>query len=111
MANILKYTHTKLEEAVICSAGYYTPLKEVRLRYKNREILYMVAHAVLESSCCGSSRGTYVSVPGYIINWQSMTNEAGLPVSKVEPISDEATREDVRRIISEAEPVSQIEFW
>ena len=111
MTENLKYTHTKLEEDVICPAGYYTPLKEARLKYNNREILYMVGHAVLESSCCGSARGTYVTVPGYIVNWQSMTNEAGLPVSEVEPISDEATRENIRRIIKEAESISQINFW
>ncbi len=111
MANNLKYTHTKLEEDVICPAGYYTPLKEVRLKYNDREVLYMVGHAVMESSCCGSARGTYVTVPGYIVNWQNKTNEAGLPVSEVEPISDEATRENIRRIIQEAEAISQIDFW
>jgi len=111
LADNLEYTHRKLEEDVICPAGYYTPLKEVRLKYNNREILYMVGHVVLESSCCGSARGTYVSVPGYIVNWQSGKNEAGLPVSEVEPISDEATRENVRQIIREAESISQIDFW
>jgi len=107
----LEYTHTKLEEDVICPAGYYTPLKEVRLKYNDREILYMVGHAVMESSCCGSARGTYVSVPGYIVNWQSRTNEAGLPVSEVEPISGKSTRDNIRQIIKEAESISQIDFW
>ena len=111
MTEKLEYTHTKLEEDIICPAGYYTPLKEVRLKYNDREVLYMVGHAVMESSCCGSARGIYVSVPGYIVNWQSMTNETGLHVSEVEPISDEATRENIRRIIKEAESISQINFW
>ena len=111
MTEKLEYTHTKLEEDVICPAGYYTPLKEVRLKYNDREVLYMVGHVVMESSCCGSARGTYVTVPGYIVNWQNKTNEAGLPVSEVELISDEATRENIRRTIREAESIFQIDFW
>ena len=111
MTEKLEYTHTKLEEDVTCPAGYYTPHKEVRLEYNNREVLYVVGRAVMESSCCGFGSWTYVSVPGYIVNWQNRTNKASLPVSEVEPISGEATKENIRRIIKEAESVSQIEFW
>ena len=92
-------------------AGYYTPLKEVRLKYNNREALYVVGQAVIESSCCGSGSRGYAIVPGYILNWQNKTNEAGLPVSEVEPISDKLAREDINRIIKETEVNSQIEFW
>ena len=111
MANTLKYTHQKLEEDVICPHGYYTPLKEVRLKYNNREVLYMVGHAVLESSCCGSAKGKYVTVPGYIVKWQSTKNEDGLPVSEVELISGEEARKNIKQLIREAEAISQIEFW
>ena len=111
MAKNLEYTHLKLNEDSCCPAGYYTPEKEVRLKYNNREVLYVVGHAVMESSCCGIGDWTYALVPGYIVGWQTGKNEAGLPVSEVEPVSDRATRGDVRRIIGEAEFVSQIEFW
>ena len=111
MTNILEYTHSKLNEDLYSIAGYYTPQEEVRLKYNNREVLYVVGHAVMESSCCGTGSWTYALVPGYIVNWQNRTNENGLPVSKVEPISDKATRGNIRQIIKEAESVSQIEFW
>ncbi len=107
----LEYTHLKLNEDLYCPAGYYTPEKEVRLKHNNREVLYVVGHAVMDSSCCGIGRWAYVIVPGYIVNWQNRTNEDGLPVSKVEPISDKATRDNIRQLIREAEPVSRIEFW
>ena len=106
-----KYTHLELNEDVTCIAGYYTPLKEVRLKYNNREVLYMVGQAVVESSCCGVGCWAYVVVPGYIINWQKRTNEAGLQVSEVEPISDKIVRDTISRIIKEVESVSQVEFW
>ena len=111
MINNLEYTHLELNKDVNCLAGYYTPEKEVRLTYNNREVLYVVGQVVIESSCCGSGSRGYAIVPGYILNWQNKTNEAGLPVSEVEPISDKATRENISRIIKEAEVISQIEFW
>ena len=50
-------------------------------------------------------------MPGYIVNWQNQANDAGLPVSEVEPISDKKAREAIGRIIKEAESIPQIEFW
>jgi len=111
LANNLEYTHLQLDEDLYCPAGYYTPQKEVRLKYNDREVLYVAGCAVMDSSCCGYGRWAYVVVPGYIVSWQNRTNEAGLPVSEVEPISDKAAREDIRRIIQEAESTSLIEFW
>lgn len=105
------YTHLELNKDNNCIAGYYTPEKEVRLKYNSREVLYVVGQVVIESSCCGSGSWRYAQVPGYIINWQNKRNEAGLPVSEVEPISDKATQNDISRIIKESEIVSQIQFW
>ena len=107
----IKYTHLELNENVNCVAGYYTPQKEVRLKYDGREVLYVIGRAVIESSCCGTGDWGYALVPGYIVNWQTERNDAGLPVSEVEPVSDEAIRDSIRKIIKEAEGVSQTEFW
>lgn len=106
-----KYTHLELNQDINALAGYYTPLKEVRLKYDGREVLYVVGQAVIDSSCCGTANYYYAVVPGYIINWQKEKNEAGLPVSEVEPVSDKAARDSIGKTIEEAEHVSQIEFW
>jgi len=108
---VSNYTHQELNRDVNCIAGFYTPQKEVRLKYNNREVLYIVGQSMIESSCCGIGSWGYAIVPGYIFNWQNKTSEAGLPVSEVEPISDKATRADIGQIIKQAEAVSQIEFW
>jgi hypothetical protein len=107
----LEYTHMPIGKDVICIAGYYTPFKEGKLQYDSREILYMVGKAVIESSCCGTGCWSYVMVPGYVIKWQEQTNDIGLPVTKVEPILDKSTKENIRQIISELECVSQVDFW
>ncbi len=107
----VKYTHLELNKEISCVAGFYTPQKEVRLKYNGREVLYVIGRAVIESSCCGVGNWGYALVPGYIVSWQSRINEAGLPVSEVEPISDEETRNNIRQVIQANEVVSQIEFW
>lgn len=105
------YTHLELNKDNNCIAGYYNIEKEVRLKYDTREVLYVVGQAVIESSCCGTGNWRYAQVPGYILNWQNKRSDAGLPVSEVESIPDKATRDDISRIIKEAEVVSQIQFW
>ena len=107
-----KYTHLELDKDVeISIAGYYTPQKEIRLKYNGRDVLYVIGQAVIESSCCGPASWKYALVPGYIINWQNTKNEAGLLVSEVELISDEEARENIRRIIKTTEDASLIDFW
>lgn len=107
----LEYTHLPLGKDVTCIAGYYTPLKEVRLKYDGREVLYVVGQAVVDSSCCGIGCWGYVLVPGYVINWQKRSNDLGLPVTDVETISDKTVQAGIRRIITEAKSISQVEFW
>jgi hypothetical protein len=108
----IKYTHLELGKDIeIAIAGYYTPEREVRLPYKGREVLYVVGKAVVESSCCGTGSWIYAIVPGFIINWQYTRNEKGLPVSEVEPISDEAAQEKIRKLIEKNESAVMVGFW
>ena len=109
---VSEYTHLELgKDYATGIAGYYTPRKEIRLKYNGGEVLYVVGRAVIESSCCGIGNWDYAIVPGQIVNWQSKTNEAGLPVSEVEPISDEEVKNNIRQIIQTSEAVPQITFW
>ena len=111
MAGNLEYTHLPVNQDVTCIAGYYTPLKEARLKYNDKEVLYVVGQAAIESSCCGTGSWSYVLVPGYITGWQTRKNEAGRPVSEVKTITDKKERVSISRIIEETESISQIEFW
>ena len=106
-----KYTHLELNKDVESISGYYTPQKEVRLKYNKREVLYVLGQAVIDSSCCGAANFVYILVPGYIISWQNDRNENGLPISEVEPIMDKTSQDDIRKIIQEAENIDHVEFW
>ena len=106
-----RYTHLKLYKDIPAPSGYYTPCKEVRLKYNGREVLYTVSQAVVESSCCGADDFQNAKVPGYIVKWHKEKTKEGLPVSLVEPITDESIRDTIRKIIKDTENVSQTEFW
>jgi hypothetical protein len=106
-----KYTHLELERDIAAPAGYYTPQKEVRVKVDGREVLYVVSQAVVDSSCCGVADFAAALVPGYVVRWRANQDKNGLPVSEVEPIRDEPTRDLVRKLISERENITQTEFW
>ena len=113
---VTEYTHLELgNDYATGIAGYYMPQQEVRLKYGDREVLYVTGQAVIESGCgsgsCGTGSWGYAVVPGYIVNWQNKRNKAGLPVSDVEPITDEETRNNIKRTIQASEASLQISFW
>lgn len=108
---VTRYIHLELERDVEAPAGYYTPQKEVRLKYNGREVLCILSQVVVEASCCGKADFTNAVVSGYIVRWQAGKNKDGLLVSEVEPIADKQARNTIRKIIRETENVSQIEFW
>ncbi len=103
-----KYAHLELGTVVTAGMpGYYTPQKEVRLKHNGREVLYVVGQAAVG---CGSDSWVYAVVPGYVVSWQNTENEAGLPVSEVESISDEAAQANIRRTIETDEAAFLVEF-
>jgi hypothetical protein len=106
-----KYTHLQLNTDVPTPSGYYNPQKEIKLLYNGREVLYTVSEAVIESSCCGASDYCSAQVPGYILGWKAETNDNGLPVSIIEPITDENTRGAISGIIKNNENILLTEFW
>jgi hypothetical protein len=108
---VSRYTHLELNRDILAPAGYFTPQKEVRLKYGGRDVLYVLSQAVIETSCCGISNFNSALVPGYIIKWHAEKDKDGNAVSLVEPIIDEAARDAIRKIIGETEHISRIEFW
>ena len=116
-----EYTHLELGQDVDYLASYYTPEREVRLAYSGREVLCVIGKAVIESSClhsddsgsvdyCPTGSWWYAIVPGYIVNWQKSINNAGLPVTAVEPVSDKSEQNDIRHILETGEGTSLIDF-
>lgn len=108
---IREYIHEKMNQEIETISGYYMFYKEVRFPFNNREILYVVGFAVIDTSCCGVGGCGYALVPGYIVSWGSRVDNQGRYISEVEPIRDKSTQQEVIRLIQDTEIVTQVQFW
>jgi hypothetical protein len=107
---IQEYAHQELNQEVTAIGGHYVLVKEVRLPFQGREVLYLIGHAAFDTTCCGVGGCAYALVPGSVLGWKVATNQDGRPVSRVEPIRDEAVRKEISRLIDERETVQQVRF-
>lgn len=105
-----EYTHEDMNKEVRSISGYYQYLEEAMLTFRGRDVLYMVGVGVVDNSCCGAGGCLFVRVPGYIVSWKDKTNEAGRPVSTVEPVTDDADRMQIRLLLEKKYPYAQINF-
>ena len=104
-----EYIHHELNREVTAIGGHYVLTKEVRLPFEEREILYIVGHAVVDNSCCGVGGMAFALVPGFVLDWKSTTNK-GLATSLVEPVDDQVTQREIRQLIERKEVVYQVRF-
>ena len=106
----VEYIHQGLNQEITAIGGHYVLVKEARLHYRGRELLYLVGHAAFDTSCCGPGGCAYALVPGLVVNWHSRQTEDGLSISQLETIENADTRNDIRRLIERLETVQQVNF-
>ena len=105
----ITYVH-ELNSEIRSISGWYILEKEERISHRGRDYVYAVGQGVADAACCGLGGFRYALVPGAVLKWKSQTDDRGLFLSEVEPVSDPAIREELRRIILEKEHVSQVNF-
>jgi hypothetical protein len=105
------YIHRPIGEEVRAIGGSYTLEKEIRLHHADREVLMVLGHAYIDSSCCGVAGCRYAFVPGWLQGWHDGSSEEGLPVSTVESIRDPAQQRAIEKLIRRQELIQSIEFW
>jgi len=104
------FIHPELGMEITAIGGHYVFTKEVRLSLRDREILYYVGYAVLDTTCCGIGGSAYVLVAGYIRKWKYKTGLNNATLSQVEPLREEIVQKEVRRLIQNREMVYQVNF-
>ena len=104
------FIHHPLNQEITAIGGYYVFTKEVRLSYRERELLYRVGYAAVDRSCCGIAGLAYALVPGFIAAWHTTATREGLPVSLVDSIEDPVVRKDIENLLKKKEMVAQIRF-
>ncbi len=104
------YTHPKLGQEISAIGGHYVFTDERRIPYNDREILYFVGYAVLNSTYCVVGGCAYVLVPGFIKDLQYKKSRDGAFVSQIEPIFDFKVQQEIRRLIQRKEIFHQVTF-
>jgi hypothetical protein len=105
------YIHRPVGEEVRAISGSYTLEKEMKLSRAGREVLVVLGHAFIDSSCCGVAGCRYAFVPGYLQGWHDRRSEDGLPVSTVEPVRDPVEQRAIEEAVRGEELIHSIEFW
>jgi hypothetical protein len=95
----VKYIHRGPNQQITAIGGHYVLVKEVRLPYDGRDILYLVGHAAFDSTCCGTGGCAYALVPGFVVSWHNNLTEDGLAISQLEPIMDADAQNEIRQVI------------
>jgi ribosomal protein S27E len=73
----------------------------------NRQLLYVEGITTVGSVCCGAVECRVIYVPGFIVSRHCKRDEtSGHPVSRVEPATDPATREEVKKLLFKTFPSS-----
>jgi len=107
---IQEYVHQLLGQEVTAIGGHYVLVKEVRLPFQGREVLYLLGHAAFDATCCGAGGCAYALVPGFVLSWKHRDQADGLAVSELEPIRDPRARQEIQRSIEKQEVVQQVMF-
>lgn len=106
----LDFVHPELGREITAIGGHYVFVKEICLPYRDREILYFVGYAVLDSTCCGVGGCAYVLIAGFIRQWKYKADESGATLSQVEPIRNETIQKEVRALIRNKELIYVVAF-
>jgi hypothetical protein len=104
------YIHKETGKEIITISGFLTYFEEQRLSYGGRDILCAVGVGIIDNSCCGTGGCGFIDVVGYIVSWQSGSDEDGRLISKVDPIMSEKEKKDITTILEKLYPHFQINF-
>ena len=105
-----EYTH-EIGKEIRSISGGYTLEREERITIGDKQVLYVVGNALVDSSCCGFWGCHYAVVPGYVVKWKHKKNEEAISISTVEAIADEQAKRKITKFLEEREGVSQVQYW
>jgi hypothetical protein len=107
---IKEVVHPELGKEVRAPAGYYIPIEQSTLTYRDRKVFLVLGSICIDASCCGTASWNYIQVEGFLLNERVRHNAGGLAVSEVETITDENDRYAIKKLLLEKYPAAHIEI-
>lgn len=106
-----EYVHVPCGREINLMSVMLKVTSEGCLAYGNRQLLYVEGLTTVGSACCGAAECRIIHVPGFIVSRHCKMDEAsGHPVSRVEPVTDPAALEDVKKLLFKTFPSSLFLF-
>ncbi len=106
-----KFLHPPLREPVNFFGGGYLFLEEGRLAFRDKEVLYLLGVAAVESSCCGPGGCIFIKVPGYVQTWKKEFTASGQYLSEIESIASTAEQKEITKLLLAKHPeCGQVDF-
>lgn len=105
-----EYEHVPPGTEVESISGRYTIMREEVLEVDGKKLLYVLANASVDSSCCGTGGVYYAIVPGYVVGERVKTDEDSPEKTAVRPVRDEDERKRIEKMIMQKEGVGQAIF-
>lgn len=107
----MEFTHPDLDQEVRTLSGYYVAREEHVLTHKERDVLYIVGDACIDSSCCGAASWSYIQVPGFLLRKHMRGGGEQPVVSEIEMISDKTDRRQITETLTKEYPGARVEIW
>lgn len=106
----MQYVHLPEGNDQHSGHGVQAHWKEQTISHGDRDVLYLVTDAVIDTVCCGDRVFHYATVLGYVTEWQSSHTESGQPVTEVEPVTGEAAKEEIEALLKAENQDIQVSF-
>lgn len=108
---VYRHTHYTLGREIEAISGHYSFEKEGQLQYNGRQVYYYTGYSVVDTSCCGPGGCGFAFVVGYVVNWKTGKDNGGSYISDIEPVTDNEEKEEIRKLLTKATHVQQVNFW
>ena len=106
-----EHIHVAYGTEIILISVIFKVTAEGCLAYCNRNLLNIECLTTVGSACCGMIECRVIHVPGFVLSWHyKIDNVSNNPLSKVEPITDPSTLEDVKKLLFKTFPSSLFLF-
>jgi len=106
----LEYVHLPEGSDAHSGHGVKAHWDERTVRHGERDVLYLLTDAVVDTVCCGDRVFHYATVVGYITDRRTGGPDFGQQISLVQPVSDPTAQSEIEALLKKEDADLQVSF-
>ena len=106
----MEYVHLPEGSDAHSGHGVKAHWDERTVRHGERDVLYLLTDAVVDTVCCGDRVFHYATVLGYITNPEAGKTDSGQRISLVQLVSDPGAQSEIETLLKTDDPDLQVSF-